>query len=134
MELTPESAHRDRQRIMRQAGWMVTNQLVFIGGGIPTGVTTAKLRQVLSEIGVVPYYTFAVKGYMENNQHNVHAASLGSSRRRRRRRCFGVSSAEKYYDTAAAASPSRPEVLDRGRSTDAPRAGRISPFWLRIVA
>jgi lysine 2,3-aminomutase len=28
---------------------------------------SAKLRKVLNDIGVLPYYTFTVKGYMENN-------------------------------------------------------------------
>jgi lysine 2,3-aminomutase len=43
----------------------VTNQLVFTTPASRRG-HSAKLRQVLNEIGVLPYYTFSVKGYMEN--------------------------------------------------------------------
>jgi lysine 2,3-aminomutase len=66
MELTPES--RTAVQRLRSAGWMVTNQLVFTASASRRG-HTAKLRQVLSEVGVVPYYTFAVKGFTENH-HN----------------------------------------------------------------
>ncbi len=66
MELTPES--RSAVQRLRAAGWLVTNQLVFTAAASRRG-HTAKLRQVLSEAGVVPYYTFALKGYMET-QHN----------------------------------------------------------------
>jgi lysine 2,3-aminomutase len=64
MEITPES----REAIQRfvSAGWTVTNQLVFTAAASRRG-HTAKLRQVLNEAGVLPYYTFVVKGYMENN-------------------------------------------------------------------
>jgi lysine 2,3-aminomutase len=63
MELTPESLTALQR--LRSAGWMVTNQLVFTASASRRG-HTAKLRQVLNEVGVVPYYTFAVKGYSEN--------------------------------------------------------------------
>ncbi|MFW5879029.1 MAG: KamA family protein, partial [Myxococcota bacterium] len=64
MEITPES--REAVRRLRAAGFIVTNQLVFTAAASRRG-HTAKLRQVLGEIGVLPYYTFSVKGYMENN-------------------------------------------------------------------
>ena len=63
MELTPES--RTALQKLRSAGWMVTNQLVLTASASRRG-HTAKLRQVLNEVGVLPYYTFAVKGYSEN--------------------------------------------------------------------
>lgn len=66
MEVTPEAALAVRRLLA--AGWMVTNQLVFTAAASRRG-HSAKLRKVLSEIGVLPYYTFTVKGYMENN-HN----------------------------------------------------------------
>jgi lysine 2,3-aminomutase len=64
MEVTPES----RQAVQRflNAGWMVTNQLVFTAAASRRG-HTAKLRSILNDIGVLSYYTFTVKGYMENN-------------------------------------------------------------------
>jgi len=64
MEVSPESGRAVRSLI--SAGWTVTNQLVFTAAASRRG-HSAKLRQVLNDIGVLPYYTFAVKGYMENN-------------------------------------------------------------------
>lgn len=64
MEVTPEA--RDALQRLISAGWTVTNQLVFSAAASRRG-HSAKLRQALNEIGVLPYYTFAVKGYMENN-------------------------------------------------------------------
>ncbi|MDR4987312.1 MAG: KamA family protein [Bacteroidales bacterium] len=64
MEITPE-AKEGIDRLIA-AGWIITNQHVFTAASSRRG-HTAKLRQVLSESGVLPYYTFTVKGYMENN-------------------------------------------------------------------
>lgn len=64
MEVTPE-AKLGVSRLI-SAGWTVTNQLVFTSPASKRG-HTAKLRQVLNEIGVLPYYTFSVKGYKENS-------------------------------------------------------------------
>jgi lysine 2,3-aminomutase len=63
MELTPEAVQAVRQ--LQSAGWLVTNQLVFTAAASRRG-HAAKLRKVLSEIGVLPYYTFTVKGFREN--------------------------------------------------------------------
>jgi lysine 2,3-aminomutase len=64
MEITPET--REAVQRLISAGWTVTNQLVFTTAASRRG-HNAKLRQVLNEIGVLPYYSFVVKGYMENN-------------------------------------------------------------------
>lgn len=64
MEITPQA--REGINSLIDSGWLVTNQHVFTAASSRRG-HTAKLRQVLSEIGVLPYYTFTVKGYMENN-------------------------------------------------------------------
>ncbi len=64
LEVSPESGKAVRRLI--SAGWTVTNQLVFTAAASRRG-HSAKLRMVLNDIGVLPYYTFAVKGYMENN-------------------------------------------------------------------
>jgi len=64
MEITPES--RAAVTDLSQAGWTVTNQLVFTSAAARRG-HTAKLRQALNEIGVLPYYTFTCKGYQENS-------------------------------------------------------------------
>jgi lysine 2,3-aminomutase len=63
MEVTPES--REAVGKLIGAGWTVTNQLVCTAAASRRG-HSAKLRQALNEIGVLPYYTFVVKGYMEN--------------------------------------------------------------------
>src|SRR6056297_2194225 len=64
MEVTPEA----KQAVLRliSAGWIVTNQQVFTAAASRRG-HTAKLREVLNSIGVLPYYTFSVKGFMENH-------------------------------------------------------------------
>ena len=64
MEITPESS-RAIQRLI-QAGWTVTNQQVFTAAASRRG-HSARLRKELNDVGVLPYYTFTVKGYMENN-------------------------------------------------------------------
>ncbi len=63
MEITPESKACFEK--LSAAGWIVTNQLVFTKSASRRG-HTAKLRKVLNDVGVLPYYTFTVKGYMEN--------------------------------------------------------------------
>jgi lysine 2,3-aminomutase len=63
MEITPEV--KDALAQLRSAGWTITNQFVFTAAASRRG-HASKLRQVLNEVGVLPYYTFSVKGYMEN--------------------------------------------------------------------
>ena len=55
------------------AGWLVTNQEVFTTAASRRG-HSAKLRQVLNDIGILTYYTFQVKGYSEN-KHNFTPVS-----------------------------------------------------------
>lgn len=66
MEVTPE-VKQGIEKIVK-AGWTITNQHVFTAASSRRGHTN-KLRKVLNDIGVVTYYTFSVKGYMEN-YHN----------------------------------------------------------------
>ncbi|MGB4407600.1 MAG: KamA family protein [Sphaerochaeta sp.] len=65
MEITPDT----KKAIARllEAGWAVTNQEVFTVAASRRG-HSAKLRKVLNEIGVLPYYTFSVKGFTENRE------------------------------------------------------------------
>lgn len=63
LEITPES--RASVKKLNAAGWIVTNQLVFTSTTSRRG-HTAKLRKVLNDIGILPYYSFTVKGFMEN--------------------------------------------------------------------
>lgn len=64
MEITPEAKEAINKLI--KAGWIITNQLVFSTSASRRG-HTAKLRKVMNDEGILPYYTFTVKGYMENN-------------------------------------------------------------------
>jgi lysine 2,3-aminomutase len=73
LEVTPES--RRGIKALLEAGWVVTNQLVFTAAASRRG-HAAKLRQVLNEIGVMPYYTFVVKGYMENSYNFANIARI----------------------------------------------------------
>jgi len=66
MEVTP--AMKKSVKMLLTAGWTVTNQFVFTTASSRRGYSV-KLRKVLNDIGVVPYYTFSVKGFMEN-YHN----------------------------------------------------------------
>jgi len=63
MEITPEAKNSIAKLI--GAGWTVTNQHVFTTAASRRG-HNLKLRKTLNDIGVLPYYTFSVKGYMEN--------------------------------------------------------------------
>jgi lysine 2,3-aminomutase len=63
MEVTPEAKEAIQKLI--NSGWTITNQHVFTAAASRRG-HNLKLRQVLNEVGVLPYYTFSVKGYMEN--------------------------------------------------------------------
>ncbi len=71
MEITPEA--REAVSRLLAAGWTVTNQEVFTVAASRRG-HSAKLRKVLNDIGVLPYYTFTVKGYLENS-HNFASNS-----------------------------------------------------------
>jgi len=64
MEVTPDS--RRALQLLISSGWTVTNQLVFTAAASRRG-HSARLREVLNDLGVLNYYTFTVKGYMENN-------------------------------------------------------------------
>ncbi|MFO8054556.1 MAG: KamA family protein [Bacteroidales bacterium] len=91
MEITPESAESIKK--LREAGWTVTNQQVFTAAVSRKG-HTAKLRKVLNDIGVLTYYTFTVKGYMEN-AHNF-ANNARSIQERTEEKVLGEISSEEY--------------------------------------
>ena len=92
MEITPES--RDAVKKLISAGWIVTNQQVFTASASRRG-HTAKLRKTLNEIGVLPYYTFSAKGFMEN-YHNF-ATNARSIQEQIEEKRFGMIS-KAYFD------------------------------------
>ncbi len=64
LEVTPEAESAVRKLL--SAGWIVDNQQVFNVASSRRG-HSMKLREVLSQIGMVGYYTFTVKGFEENS-------------------------------------------------------------------
>jgi len=104
MEVTPAS--KKAVEMLISAGWIVTNQLVFTAAVSRRG-HTAKLRQILNDIGVLPYYTFTVKGYMEN-YHNF-ANNARAMQEQIEEKAIGVVP-EKYYKTITA-FPLLPESM-----------------------
>ncbi len=93
MEVTPESSMAVQRLIA--AGWTVTNQLVFTVAASRRG-HSAKLRKVLNDVGVLPYYTFTVKGYMENNAGFAPNARVVQEQLEEK---VAGQIEEKYYDT-----------------------------------
>ncbi len=91
MEVTPEALEGIKKLI--SAGWVVTNQHVMSTASSRRG-HTAKLRQVLNQVGVLPYYTFTVKGYMEN-YHNF-ATNARAVQEQLEEKVFGQ--VDKKYD------------------------------------
>lgn len=65
MEITPEAAQAIRK--LRSTGWLILNQMVFTAAASRRGHAT-RLRKELNRIGILPYYTFSVKGYRENRE------------------------------------------------------------------
>ncbi|WP_339736538.1 hypothetical protein [uncultured Sunxiuqinia sp.] len=92
MEVTPEA--RKSIELLLSAGWTITNQLVFTTAASRRG-HASKLRQVLNDVGVLSYYTFTVKGYMENN--HSFAVNARSVQEQKEEKGFGYIPAE-YYD------------------------------------
>ncbi|ERP31531.1 KamA family radical SAM protein [Chitinivibrio alkaliphilus] len=66
MEITPEAEQAVQN--LSETGWYITNQQVFTAAASRRG-HTAKLRKTLNECGVIPYYTFSVKGFFENKEN-----------------------------------------------------------------
>jgi len=66
MELSPEAIMGIAK--LHQSGWLIVNQQVFTAAVSLRGYSS-KLRQILNQNGVIPYYTFTVKGFLEN-KHN----------------------------------------------------------------
>ncbi|MDR0395012.1 MAG: KamA family protein [Tannerella sp.] len=85
LEMTKEASEAIRRII--SAGWIVTNQLVYNVAASRRGHTAA-LRKTLINNGVVPYYTFAVKGFREN--YDVYAPIARSMQERAEEKFYGL--------------------------------------------
>lgn len=84
LEITPE-AKEAIDKIL-SAGWIITNQLVYTVAASRRGHTT-RLRQILNSLGVVCYYTFSVKGFMEN--YNVFTPNSRSLQEQQEEKIVG---------------------------------------------
>lgn len=84
LEITPEVCEGIRK--LHDAGWTVTNQLVYNVAASRRG-HTARLRKELNKIGVLGYYTFSVKGFEEN--HAVFTPNSRSLQEQQEEKVFG---------------------------------------------
>ncbi len=107
MEVTPESKTAVERLI--KAGWTITNQHVLTAASSRRG-HTAKLRQVLGDIGVLPYYTFTVKGYMEN--YNNFATNARAMQEQIEERVIGRIP-KKYHKTLKDFSIAPMKIVDK---------------------
>jgi len=89
LEMTKE-AKEAIQRIL-STGWIITNQLVFNVSASRRGHTTA-LRKILINNGVVPYYTFIVKGFNEN--YAVYAPIARLMQEKQEEKVYGILNGE----------------------------------------
>ena len=95
LEMTKE-AKEAIQRIT-SAGWIITNQLVYNVATSRRGHTVA-LRRTLIKNGVVPYYTFTVKGFHEN--YAVYAPIARAMQERTEEKTFGTLNREQQEQFA----------------------------------
>jgi lysine 2,3-aminomutase len=109
MEVTPEA--RDSIKRLISAGWTVTNQHVFTTAASRRG-HSAKLRKVMNDIGILNYYTFSVKGYMEN--YFNFATNERAVQEQMEEKIFGKVP-EKYHDKLRQ-FPNEPELLSENIS------------------
>ncbi|PLX24083.1 MAG: KamA family protein [Salinivirgaceae bacterium] len=91
LEVTPEVKIGVER--LRSAGWTLTNQQVFTTAASRRG-HTAKLRKVLNDIGILTYYTFSVKGFIENS-HNF-ATNSRAMQEQREEKTIGFIPEEEY--------------------------------------
>lgn len=103
LEVTPE-AKRAIQAIL-DAGWIITNQLVYTVAASRRG-HTAKLRQTLNSVGVICYYTFSVKGFQEN--YAVFTPNSRSLQEQHEEKIFGKVPGDKLAELDDIVSNRRP--------------------------
>jgi lysine 2,3-aminomutase len=115
MEITPDTVRAIKR--LREAGWAITNQEVFTVSASRRG-HTAKLRKVLGDLGILPYYTFSVKGYLENRE--LFASNARSIQEQIEEKSIGRID-PKYYSqlrTFIANAQDMPALVDHIRISD----------------
>ena len=95
LEMTKEAKEAIKQ--ITSAGWIVTNQLVYNVAASRRGHTVA-LRKTLINNGVVPYYTFTVKGFHEN--YAVYAPIARLMQERAEEKVYGTISRDEQREFA----------------------------------
>lgn len=115
MEVTPDMTAAIRRLL--ETGWAVTNQSVFTVAVSRRG-HTAKLREVLGDIGVLPYYTFSVKGYHENRE--MFATNARSTQEQVEEKSIGRVATRHHnlLRSFIANAPEMPELIDSFRLAD----------------
>lgn len=103
LEITPEV--KQAVRALLSAGWLVTNQLVYTVGASRRG-HTARLRRELNKLGIICYYTFAVKGFREN--YALFTPNSRLLQERAEEKCFGALSSSSGDAVATAISEGIP--------------------------
>ena len=73
MELTKEAMATIK--LLRNTGWIIVNQQVFTAAASRRS-HNMQLRRELNKLGVLPYYTFAVKGFRENRENYTPLARV----------------------------------------------------------
>ena len=106
---------------MLKAGWAVTNQQVFTVEASRRG-HSAKLRKVLNDSGVLPYYTYSVKGFKENRE--LFATNARSTQEQVEESSIGQV-AQRYH---AVMRPFMSEASEMVEQIDIIRQGDEIPF------
>ncbi len=73
MELTTEAVATIN--LLRKSGWLIVNQQVFTAAASRRS-RSMHLRRELNKLGILPYYTFAVKGFKENRENIAPIARI----------------------------------------------------------
>jgi lysine 2,3-aminomutase len=118
MEVTPEV--RDAVKRLIKAGWTVTNQFVFSAAASRRG-HAAKLRKVLNKVGILNYYTFTVKGYMEN--YSNFATNERAVQEQMEEKAFGV--IDSKYDGEIREFHSNAETIEECMSSLLKKSGLL---------
>jgi lysine 2,3-aminomutase len=110
IEITPEV--KEAVAKILSVGWIVTNQEVFIPA-VSTRGHTIHLRKALNDIGILPYYTFSVKGFKENSANFTNNARVAQEIREEK--YIGVCNKEMDEKIAQLASDS-PNLIENIKS------------------
>ena len=107
LEMTVEA--KEAIRRITAVGWIVTNQLVFNVTASRRGHTAALRRSLVSN-GVIPYYTFSVKGFREN--YAVYAPIARVMQEKEEEKVFGMLNREQQNTFAEIVQNNAPYIRE----------------------